>query len=490
MLEDHSSRWSAAASPGGLIGLVLAILSVMALVTAILGLTGRFEIALDDTVLFAVLGLAAFASFIFIYLLISYVLISYRLDAEKLTISWGLWSEAVPYDEIEAVEPANDVLGEQSRGWLPFWPGYYVGTQNLDVGRVRVVSTLPARRQILLTRADGEIFAISPERPLLFMEELARWHRAYVDRIGVQTSVSTSMTMPAPVDARHASGELSDELPESNRSVSPDAAQQPAQSDAGLQGNGAAAPEPVFGARVAADPPAPDKPVFGTVPPETARPYLPPPEYVGPELPAEPDPDTARYPVVFGATSAVPEHGIGQAYQQFVQAGWTQEQPAVEAHSASIDSAAHPKFAPPKPVILPAGTPRSEVLQPLTRVYRSEPQATSPAIRPTIHRDPVALAFIGIGFLTTAAMAVYILLQFDDIPPSLILHWNVDGMPGRAGSPEEIWVLPVIALLVFLANIGLAWSVAQFDRFAARLMLSSTLVVHIVTWIAVIMILH
>jgi hypothetical protein len=147
-------------------------------------------------------------------------------------------------------------------------------------------------------------------------------------------------------------------------------------------------------------------------------------------------------------------------------------------------------FAAPKPVLAPQGTPRSEIIQPLTRVYRQEPDATSPAIRPMLHRDQFSMAVAGIGLLTTLAMVGYIAMQYDDIPPSLTLHWNVDGLPGRIGEPREIWILPVIAGLVLFANLGLAWSVAQFDRFAARLLMSSTLIVHIVTWLALIMLLN
>ena len=94
------------------------------------------------------------------------------------------------------------------------------------------------------------------------------------------------------------------------------------------------------------------------------------------------------------------------------------------------------------------------------------------------------------GFLGTAVMSLYILVQYQDIPPSLTLHWNVDGLPGRIGEPREIWILPTITGLVLIANIGLAWSVALFDRFAARLMLGSTILVNAVTWVALLMILR
>lgn len=534
MLEDHSSRWSSAASPGGLIGLILTILSFIAVVTSILSLTGRFAIALDDTILYVVLGLSTFTTFLLVYLVSSYVAISYRMDGGKLTICWGLWSVDIPYDQIEAAEPAIDVLGDQNTGWQPFWPGYYVGTRNTDVGTVRVVATLPPRRQILISRSNGEMYAISPERPMLFMEELARWHFQFNEPIASQDYQDVDRPVPiqeqtrpadsldtgiGPVEPPHAvlqepstpypapeteeafvpetPVERPDELPREadyRDDVTEDHRKQgvvppPAQTGdrTGSIPNAPEQPAPVFGTSGPADQPPHSSPGFGTAAPEVSNPFRPnqnPPSEPG-EVASEFDP--VPYEVWFPERPPEREAEFQKSYQQFVDAGWTSEQQAVESPK---ESSSAPPFTAPKPVISPAGLPRSQVLQPLTRVYRSETDATSPAIRPTIHRDPVSLVFIGAGLVTVAAMALYILIQYQDIPQSLTLHWNVDGLPGRIGEPEEIWILPTIAGLVFVANIGLAWSIAQFDRFAARLMLSSTLIVHVVTWVALLMILQ
>jgi hypothetical protein len=642
MLEHHSSRWSAAASPGGLIGLILTILSVMAFASAFMGLLDLFEIGVSDIVLFVALGISAFTTFILVYLLISYVTMSYRIDAGELRIRWGLWSASIPYDQIESVEPATDVLGEQATGWQAFWPGYYVGTRNTDIGTIRVVSTLPPRRQILVARSDGEIFAISPERPLLLMEELARVHYQFhamesgsvpdvvapqvftqevpeepepVEHLDAELTADVveshphdeshppgqfeivdhlGSTPPAPVERAPQSDheprdsaqvfgysgppsapqspprrqesadrsygydstsqadvhrseapdfaesptdriygfgvppeELTPQPPEPVRSTEeraqrfgtvheqpdvvgveqaddspiqhyaePDAEQESATEPEGSENapevsqpsppaKPAPDPGPVFGTMMPADQ-DPAAPRFGVAPPQIEPSYRP----VQSDTPVDEDvanqeqPDSEPLDIWF-PTPPPERESLQDSYQQFVDAGWTEEQQAVGP--ARPDST---QFAPPQPVILPAGTPRSQVMQPLTRVFRSEPSPTSPAIRPMIHRDPVSLAFIGAGAVATIAMAAYIFVQWDDIPPSLTLHWNVDGLPGRVGEPREILVLPLIAALVLIANVGLAWSIAQFDRFAARLMLSSTIVVHVVTWIALLMILQ
>ncbi|MEX2426581.1 MAG: PH domain-containing protein [Thermomicrobiaceae bacterium] len=469
MLEDHSSRWSAAASPGGLIGLVLTILSVMAVVASILSIVGSFELGVSELLLYVVLGVSSFAMGVFLYLLVGYISIRYRLDTDHLFIRWGLWSIHIPYDQIEALAPATEVLEDQQHGWIPFWPGYYIGTLKTDIGDVQVVSTLPARRQILILRSDGEVFAISPERPLLFMEELARW----IGEEGQPDARQPMATEPEPL------ADVKPDIPETPPAQIGEqpAVPEPGQSAAAIP---AAEPEASFGYSPDLEPsPLPARP---TPDPAAA-------EYVGPDLYRRPehDADTSRYQI-WSPPEIADAYGVFEnPAQLFVDAGWTQEHAAVDGQPSQ---SGQPRLQAPKPVILPKGMPRSQVLQPLTRVHRGEPAATSPAIRPAIHRDSVSLLFIGIGVLATAAMAMLILVQYQDLPSSLTLHWNVDGQPGRIGEPQEIWILPVIASLVLVANVGLAWSIALFDRFAARLMLSSTLIVHLVTWIALLMILN
>ena len=587
MLQNHSSKWSAAASPGGLIGLFLTIFALMALGLSILSLAGRFEIALSETIIIVMLGVSVFAAVILVYLLVAYVTISYRLEPEQLRIRCGLWSATIPYDEMESVEPITDVLGEDGLGWVPYWPGYYLGVRSTDVGNVRVVATLPPRRQIAIVRSDGEIFAISPERPQLFIEDLARWHGAYFAWLEHQDVEATDErpaaiqasggdlfqrdhepanqpaahfvhdaedtnpvgypVAPAPAvqpafgyqgapepadetieepepkaypvppafgtqEAPEPSGETvpepepqdqpdppafghsqvadyPEEAPEPPRQPDPashDAMDQPREAEPSPEPV-QPEPGPVFGTSQPASEEPQGAPKFGFTPPEVEPSYRPADHFAGQEPTEESETPTDQLRVWYPEPPARHDHSSAeQAYQHFADAGWTTEQAAVEQEPQSAEAA---PFAPPKPVIAPHGTPRREVMQPLTRVQRAEPVPTSPALRPMIHQDPVSLGFVSVSLLTGLAMVGYLLIQWDDIPPSLTLHWNAEGLPGRVGEAREIWILPLIAGIVFLANIGLAWSIAQFDRFAARLTLSSTVIAHIVIWIALLMIL-
>lgn len=97
--------------------------------------------------------------------------------------------------------------------------------------------------------------------------------------------------------------------------------------------------------------------------------------------------------------------------------------------------------------------------------------------------DPAALGLLGLSALLTFAMVAYVGARFDTLPSSIALHWNVNGYPDVIGSPRAIWTIPVITALVTLLNLVLAWSVAAFDRFAARLLLGGSVLVQFVAWI-------
>ena len=99
-------------------------------------------------------------------------------------------------------------------------------------------------------------------------------------------------------------------------------------------------------------------------------------------------------------------------------------------------------------------------------------------------RDRAAVGLLLLGGGLIAAMLWFILLRYEAVPSALPLHYSATGVPDRIGTPREIFILPLITALVAAANIALAWSVARFDRFAARLLLSATCLVQLVAWVA------
>lgn len=147
---------------------------------------------------------------------------------------------------------------------------------------------------------------------------------------------------------------------------------------------------------------------------------------------------------------------------------------------------ADPRFAPPLPVPRVAETAfeEEEELAPPARAGGRAPARRAAVQGLSLLDDRLSINLLLVGGALVAAMLWFILLRYNSVPQTLPLHYNATGQPDRIGTPREIFVLPLITALVAVANIALAWSVIRFDRFAARLLLSSTCLVQAVAWVA------
>lgn len=175
--QDSTNRWRAAASPGALIGIIGIILLVLMIGGLVAVLTGRAGLPLPTLVVWAILLILIVALAGLAYLLYGYATMSYEFGDRTLTIRWAHQRFVVDLESIDEMRPAIDRMPEQPGRWQQFWPGYYVGNQAHPDGQVTVVATMPVRRQLLVT-AGTRRFAISPERPVLFVEEYGRVRRA------------------------------------------------------------------------------------------------------------------------------------------------------------------------------------------------------------------------------------------------------------------------------------------------------------------------
>ncbi len=353
------SRWRAGASPGGLIGILGVVLSLLLAGGALLAALGRTAVPAPSVALWSGAALFLALAALLAYLTYGYLTIGYELGEQALVIRWAHRRWQIDLSAITYLGPAADVLEEHPGRWQRFWPGYYVGSRRGPKGRVRVVATLPLSRQLLIATAD-RAFAISPERPVLFVEEYGRLRR----RLDLQR--------------------------------------------------------------------------------------------------------TGGFPTV--------ERGEGA--RRLASAGWTMEFPALTL--------------PPRPTFDELDDANETAPGPSQRAALAAARSAdvSPALRPLLLADRVALAVLAVAVLLDVLLVGYILLQYDRIPPTIALHWNVNGLPDRIGSPREIWTLPLITGIVTIANFGLAWSVESFDRFAARLLLGATCLVQVFAWVAVVTLIH
>jgi hypothetical protein len=97
---------------------------------------------------------------------------NYHLDRDRLTLKWGLRMEQIPISEIEWIRPMASLAGVVP---LPFFsiPGAVLGVRRqTDLGQVEYMASDP--HSLLLVAASGKVFAISPEDPSTFLEDVQR----------------------------------------------------------------------------------------------------------------------------------------------------------------------------------------------------------------------------------------------------------------------------------------------------------------------------
>jgi hypothetical protein len=109
---------------------------------------------------------------ILIYRLYSLTRANYRLSRDNLVIIWGLREEQIPVADIEWVRPLKTM---SQRIPMPFFrmPGSILGLpHHPDLGPIEFLAS--DEKSLLLVAASRKIFAISPEDPANFLQEIQR----------------------------------------------------------------------------------------------------------------------------------------------------------------------------------------------------------------------------------------------------------------------------------------------------------------------------
>ncbi|HVB64397.1 MAG TPA: DUF1648 domain-containing protein [Nitrolancea sp.] len=197
--SDSTTRWPPAASPGGYIGILGVVLSLLLSGLLLFVLTGHIAHPIPRVIAAALMLVFLILGITFAYLLYGYVTINYELSPEQLVICWARQRHVVPLTAIHQIIPAVERLGANPRGWQKFWVGYYVYSLPSLAGLVTVVATMKTRRQLLVVTRDRQ-FAISPERPVLFLEAYARFRRA----VDLQRPGSVEGVQPGDLTTRFA----------------------------------------------------------------------------------------------------------------------------------------------------------------------------------------------------------------------------------------------------------------------------------------------
>lgn len=92
----------------------------------------------------------------------------------------------------------------------------------------------------------------------------------------------------------------------------------------------------------------------------------------------------------------------------------------------------------------------------------------------------VAATVLGLGL-----MAVAVANRADTLPASFATHVSASGVLEHFAVRETIWQLPLLAIVLTLMDVGIAWLVMPLDRFAGRLLLGGALLMQFIAWVAV-----
>ena len=106
--------------------------------------------------------------------------LEYWLDRNALRVRWAGTRQVIPLHSIRRIIEGVDEVS--SRPSLPDWPSPFVRIVEGDQGRRLVRLASVPLGQCLLIETDDGIFAVSPEDPIGFLEELQALNRIGISR--------------------------------------------------------------------------------------------------------------------------------------------------------------------------------------------------------------------------------------------------------------------------------------------------------------------
>jgi hypothetical protein len=105
-------------------------------------------------------------------------------------------------------------------------------------------------------------------------------------------------------------------------------------------------------------------------------------------------------------------------------------------------------------------------------------------------RDLWLPGFVVASLLVLGLTLGYIALKWPDLPETIPLHFNRDGVPDLLGPREDVLRIPGIGAAMLIANVGLGLAVYAREPAAARMLWGISLVVQLLVLVATARILH
>jgi Bacterial PH domain len=148
------------------------ILVATVLVVVFAVLASQEPIGLRFTIYILAAALVFFPLPFLVYWLYSLFRANYSLDREKLTLTWGLRVEEIPVSEVEWVRPMETQASPLALPLIHL-PGAITGfRRHPDLGPVEFLAS--DARALLLVATSKRVFAISPQDPAGFMQNIQR----------------------------------------------------------------------------------------------------------------------------------------------------------------------------------------------------------------------------------------------------------------------------------------------------------------------------
>ncbi|SRR5579875_3054956 len=104
----------------------------------------------------------------------------------------------------------------------------------------------------------------------------------------------------------------------------------------------------------------------------------------------------------------------------------------------------------------------------------------------TLWRDSLVLALILASLVGLAGLVIYVYVWMPSLPPLLPLHYNGLGSVDLIGPRTDLYKMPGIGAVVFLADLVLSSILYRRERMAAALLLTSSALVQVMLIVATI----
>ncbi len=99
-------------------------------------------------------------------------------------------------------------------------------------------------------------------------------------------------------------------------------------------------------------------------------------------------------------------------------------------------------------------------------------------------RDRTARLLVGLAAGLNLALFGFLCLRFPHLPPVLALHFDAAGRPDRSGPKSEAFSLPIIGLIILIANLVLGLMLYRRERAGTYLLWGAATAVQGLFWLA------